>query len=89
MITNRFGRVILLSCMVVLSMIACDKWDFDRISFTPVITIGALEVGFRSAFLLGDIEGLRNAQVIETRFVFSSTADVLFCQTLINMSFNN
>ena len=34
--------------------------------------MGSLEVGFNSAFLLGDIQGLRNARITETGFVVSS-----------------
>ncbi|MDH3651412.1 MAG: hypothetical protein OEQ53_17145, partial [Saprospiraceae bacterium] len=75
MTTVQFWITLLLSGMMVLIIPSCDKWDFDRTSFTQVITVGALEIGFNSAFLLGDIEGLKNAQVIETGFVFSSTAD--------------
>ena len=60
--------------LLIILIMACDKWDFDRTSFTQVITVGALEVGFNSAFLLGDIEGLRNTQISETGFVISSMA---------------
>ena len=34
--------------------------------------MGALEVGFSSAFLLGDIEGLRNDRITETGFILSA-----------------
>ncbi|MDH3245646.1 MAG: hypothetical protein OEM26_13595 [Saprospiraceae bacterium] len=75
MTTFQYWMTVLLSGTTVLTLSSCDKWDFDRTSFTQVITVGALEVGFNSAFLLGDIEGLKNANVIETGFAYSSTAD--------------
>jgi hypothetical protein len=58
----------------ILLILACSKWDLDRIEFTRVVTVGVIEVGASSAFLIGDIEGLRGGEVTETGFVFSSTA---------------
>ncbi|NND33566.1 MAG: hypothetical protein HKN76_13330, partial [Saprospiraceae bacterium] len=54
-------------------VLACNQWDFSRVEFTDVLTIGAIEVGSNVAFLLGDIEGLRNAGITESGFVLSST----------------
>ncbi|NND32145.1 MAG: fibronectin type III domain-containing protein [Saprospiraceae bacterium] len=55
-----------------LTIFACDKWDFDRTAFIQIITVGAIEVGSNDAFLLGDIDGLRNTEITETGFVLSS-----------------
>jgi hypothetical protein len=57
-----------------IGLISCSKWDLDRIGFTHAITVGVIEVGASSAFLIGDIEGLRGGEVTETGFVYSSTA---------------
>ncbi|MDH3650234.1 MAG: hypothetical protein OEQ53_11155, partial [Saprospiraceae bacterium] len=54
---------------------ACSKWNLERIGFTNVITIGTIEVGSNSAFLIGDIEDIRTTNVVETGFVLSSSAD--------------
>ncbi len=54
--------------------LACSEWDLERIGFTQVITIGAIEVGSNSAFLIGDIEDIRMASITETGFVLSSVA---------------
>ena len=67
-------RFLLLGLVSLILIFACEKWDFDNASFTNVITVGALEVGFNSAFLLGDIEDLRNARIIETGFIVSESA---------------
>ena len=56
-----------------LSICACTDWDLERINFTGVITIGTIEVGSTSAFLIGDIENIRMSRVIESGFVLSST----------------
>lgn len=62
--------VFLCNCLLLLS---CEKWDYDQISFSQVITVGAIEVGVNEAFLIGDLENLRNNAVIERGFVISSS----------------
>ena len=62
-----------LSIASILIVYSCSKWDLDRIQFTRVITVGVIEVGASSAFLIGDIEDLREGNVIETGFVYSTT----------------
>ncbi len=54
--------------------VSCEKYDFDRVAFTKVITVGAIEVSATSAFLTGDIEGLRAGRVVESGFVYSDRA---------------
>ncbi len=54
--------------------VSCEKYDFDRVGFTTVITVGAIEVSATSAFLTGDIEGLRAGRVVESGFVYSDLA---------------
>ena len=53
---------------------SCEKWDFDRVGFTKVITIGAIEVNATGAFLLGDIENIRQSTIEKTGFLLSSSA---------------
>jgi hypothetical protein len=66
--------LILLLSGLVIWLSSCSKWDLDRISFTEVITVGVIEVGASSAFLIGDIEGLRGGEILETGFVYSASA---------------
>ncbi|NND32144.1 MAG: hypothetical protein HKN76_06085 [Saprospiraceae bacterium] len=66
-----FKLLAYLICFVGLFIIACEKWDFEKVPFTQVITVGSLEVGFNSAFLLGDIQGLRNGTITETGFLYT------------------
>ncbi|MDH3244666.1 MAG: hypothetical protein OEM26_08635 [Saprospiraceae bacterium] len=61
----------LATCTVIM---ACENYDFDQVKFTKVITVGAIEVSATSAFLTGDIEGLRAGRVIESGFVYSDHA---------------
>ncbi len=73
MVSSHLKLFTLVGCLFIFLIISCEKWDFDRTSFTQVITVGALEVDFSSAFLLGDIEGLRNVGITATGFVLSAT----------------
>ncbi len=57
-----------LFCLLVLG---CTKWDLDRVEFAEVITIGVIDVGSNSAFLLGDIENLRGSTLSEVGFLLS------------------
>lgn len=57
-----------LFCLLALG---CAKWDLERVEFTEVITIGVIDVGSNSAFLLGDIENLRGSIVSEVGFLIS------------------
>ena len=59
---------------VLLSVIilACTEYDLERIQFTRVITIGAIEVGPSSAFLIGDIENIRESIIVESGFLYSA-----------------
>jgi len=54
-----------------LLLLGCTKWDLDRVEFTEVITIGVIDVGSNSAFLLGDIENLRGSTLSEVGFLVS------------------
>ncbi|MDH3651612.1 MAG: hypothetical protein OEQ53_18150, partial [Saprospiraceae bacterium] len=45
--------------LICIFIIACEKYDFTRVEFTRVITVGAIEVSASSAFLTGDMQGLR------------------------------
>jgi hypothetical protein len=53
-------------------LLSCSEYDLVRVEFVEAITVDALEVGSTSAFLVGDIEGLRDAIVVECGFVLSS-----------------
>ncbi|MDH3648902.1 MAG: hypothetical protein OEQ53_04420 [Saprospiraceae bacterium] len=53
-------------------LVSCEKYDFARVEFTKVITVGAIEVFSSSAFLTGDIEGLRAGRVTGSGFVYSA-----------------
>ena len=52
--------------------VTCSEWDLDRVDFTQVITIGAIEVSSNSAFLIGDLENLRDSEVEESGFILST-----------------
>ena len=67
-------RTILTLLLSGILIFACSEWDLDRIGFTKVITIGAIEVGSNSAFLIGDIEDIRLSSIVESGFVLSSSA---------------
>ncbi len=54
-----------------LLLLGCTKWDLDRVEFAEVITIGVIDVGSNSAFLLGDIENLRGSTLSEVGFLLS------------------
>jgi len=60
--------------LICILIIACEKYDFTRVEFTRVITVGAIEVSASSAFLTGDIEGLRAGKVVGSGFVYSEAA---------------
>ena len=63
--------LIFISCLFLI--LSCEKWDFDRAQFTQVITVGAIEVGTNEAFLIGDLENIRENVVIEQGFIISSS----------------
>ena len=60
---------------ILLIYIGCTDWNLERVSFTSIITVDAIEIGASSAFLLGDIDGLRNAKVVESGFIVSSSVN--------------
>ena len=60
-----------LLCLLV-ALLSCEKWDFDRARFSQVITVGAIAVGTNDAFLIGDLENLRDNAVVERGFVISN-----------------
>ena len=66
--------IIFLTGVGIFLIYSCEKWDFEKASFIEVITVGSLEVGFNSSFLLGDVNGLHKAKITETGFVLSSVA---------------
>ena len=61
--------------MACLMTYACSEWNLERTEFTKVITIGTIEVGSSSAFLIGDIENIRMSRVIESGFVLSASSN--------------
>ena len=53
--------------------ICCTEFDLERVEFLKVITVGSTEVGLSSAFLLGDIEDIREAAIEEAGFLLSTS----------------
>ena len=52
--------------------ICCSEWDLERVGFTKVITVGAIEIGSNSAFLIGDIEDISTSPVVESGFLLAA-----------------
>jgi hypothetical protein len=67
-------RQILFCWLIVITILfpTCTRWDFERVEFLQVVTLGVLEVQTNFAILLGDISNQKTATIVESGFVISS-----------------
>ena len=59
--------------LVIAILVSCSEFELERIGFLKVVTVGISDLGTNSVTMVGTIEDLRQATVVESGFIISAT----------------